>query len=398
MAGLLASAAPAHLDKPYVVLVSFDGFGNEYLDRFNLPNFQRVIRAGVRADSLTPVYPSVTFPAHYSIVTGLYPEHHGIVSMSFYDPARKETYDYMSETAVQDGSWYRGEPLWVTAEKQGMIAASCYWVGSEAAIGGVRPTYWKKYAEGIKNDARVDTVLDWLRLPAERRPHFINVYFSDVDGAGHRFGPDSPEVAKAAAAMDAQLGRLLDGIESSPVRDKVYVVLVSDHGMARVPREQNIPIDDIVDLTGVEGTGVGTMMNLYLDGGGPKSREMRDKINAKLTHGRAYLRKDVPARLHFRADPRIGDVVIIMEEPWRILPPAARAKRDMRVMVGWHGWDPSSPNMAGIFLAMGPRIRKGSRIRAVEMVDVEPLMAGWLGLKIPRGVDGRASRIRKQLR
>jgi predicted AlkP superfamily pyrophosphatase or phosphodiesterase len=376
---------PEQLDKPYVVLVSFDGFANEYLDRFDLPNFQRAIRSGVRADSLVSVFPSLTFPAHYSIVTGLHPEHHGIVSMSFYDQARKQMYDYQSP-AVEDGTWYRGEPLWITAEKQGMVSATCYWVGSEAAIDGVRPTYWRKFAEQLKNDERVDTVLQWLRLPDEQRPHFITLYFSDVDGAGHRFGPDSPEVQKAAAEMDHELGRLLDGIDSSPVRDRVYLLLVSDHGMAKVPRENNIPIDDIVDLTGIEGVGVGTMMNLYLDGGGPKSREMLKKINAKLTHGHANLRSEIPAKLHFRADPRIGDVVIIMDEPWRILPPAARTKRDMRVMTGWHGWDPGSRNMQGIFIAGGPGIEKGSRRGPVQMTEIKPMLAKWLGLKVPTGV------------
>jgi predicted AlkP superfamily pyrophosphatase or phosphodiesterase len=187
---------PSQQQKPYVVLVSFDGFRADFLDRFAAPNFQRVIRQGARATSLMPVFPSLTFPAHYSIATGMYSERHGIVGMSFFDSSRGETFSYQDASAV-DGTWYRGEPIWVTAEKQGMVTATCFWPGSEAAMQGVRPTYWKKYDASLPNDARVDAVIEWLRLPAEKRPHLVTLYFPDVDGAGHRFGHDSPEVEAA---------------------------------------------------------------------------------------------------------------------------------------------------------------------------------------------------------
>src|SRR5687767_8370331 len=170
-----------HLAKPSLVLLSFDGFRADYLNRFDLPNFRRFIARGTRADAMRPVFPSTTFPNHYSLVTGLHPGHHGIVENGFFDPARNAAYSFRNEATVTDGSWYGGEPIWVTAERQGMVAASFFWPGSEAAIKGVRPTSWNKYDGTIPNADRVATVLEWLRRPAEQRPHVITLYFSDVD-------------------------------------------------------------------------------------------------------------------------------------------------------------------------------------------------------------------------
>jgi predicted AlkP superfamily pyrophosphatase or phosphodiesterase len=374
-----------HLDKPYVVLVSFDGFGAQYLDRFRLPNFQRLIQGGTRAKSLQPVFPSLTFPNHYSIVTGLYAEQHGIVGMEFIDPARGQTFLYTETSA--DGSWYRGEPVWVTAEKQGMVAATCFWPGSDAAIQGVRPTYWKRYDGSLPNSARVQQILDWLSLPGKQRPHFLSVYFSDVDSVGHRAGPGSAELAAAVQQADQLLGSLLDGIDGLPIRNRVAIVVVSDHGMTKVSREETIPIENLIDLSGLKGTGAGSQMNLFESPEFPAAR-IRDTVNARIEHGRAYLRSEIPERFHYRSDPRIGDVVIIMDEPWRLLPPKG-GTRDMRVLGGWHGWDPGSPAMQGIFLAMGPGIGQQVQLDTFEAVQVYPFLTALLRLEPAAGAVGR---------
>ena len=217
--------APETLDKPYVVLVSFDGFRHDYLSRYDTPSFDHVAETGAWADALIPVYPSLTFPSHYSIATGLYPEHHGIVGNRFFDPVRGEEYHYQNTARVQDGTWYGGEPIWVTAETQGMVAAAMLFVGTEAAVGGVRPTFWTPYdARGSRRE-RVDQVVAWLSLPAHARPHLITLYFSAVDGAGHDGGPASPAVEGAVRQVDGALGRLLDGIGMLPLGDQVSVVL-----------------------------------------------------------------------------------------------------------------------------------------------------------------------------
>jgi predicted AlkP superfamily pyrophosphatase or phosphodiesterase len=382
-------------DKPYVILVSFDGFGATLLDRVETPNLRRLLKEGVRAKSMAPVHPSLTFPNHYTIVTGLYPERHGIVAMEFFDPERGKGFFYRDASAV-DGTWYRGEPIWATAERQGMVSAICYWAGSEASIQGIRPTYSRKFAENLSNEARVDQVLDWLRLPPEGRPHLLAAYFSDVDGAGHRFGPESAEVRSAVERMDQVIGRLLEGVAKLPVRDQVYLILVSDHGMAKVTREQTIPIESLIDLQGIEGRGAGSQMQLWVKEGAARAREVRDTVNSKIQHGRAYLRADIPARLHYRADPRIGDIVILMEEPWRILPPRG-GSRDMTTLGGWHGWDPASEAMQGIFVATGPGIRKGATIPSFESIHVYPLLAELLALEPAVGIDGKSGLLRRQI-
>ena len=378
--------APETLDKPYVVLVSFDGFRHDYLDLYATPSFDRVAARGVIADALVPPYPSLTFPAHYTIATGLHPERHGLVGNRFYDPARGDEYSYRDRGDVEDGTWYGGEPIWVTAETQGMVAAAMLFVGTEADVGGVRPTFWTRYADRGSRRERVDQVLDWLALPPRRRPHLVTLYFSSVDGAGHRGGPASPAVAEAVEQVDAALGRLLDGIDALPHGGAVSVVLLSDHGMAAT--RTAVDLGAIADLRGVRAVVSGPGANLFVPGGATRARAVRDDINdgtgggSVLAGGRAYLRGEVPDALRYRADPRIGDVVIVadpgvMFELGGSSPPA-----------GMHGWDPRHPDMHGIFLAAGPEIRPGRRIGAFESVHVYPFLARLLRLAPNPDVDG----------
>ena len=379
--------APETLDKPYLVLVSFDGFRHDYLDRYATPSFDRVAARGVAAEALVPVYPPLTFPAHYSIVTGLHPERHGLVGNRFYDPARGGEYNYRDPASVADGTWYGGEPIWVTAETQGMVAAAMLLVGTEADIGGVRPTFWTRYADRGTHRERVDGVLDWLALPPERRPHLVTLYFASVDGAGHRTGPASPAVAEAVERVDADLGRLLDGIDALPHRAAVSVVLVSDHGMAEARPDAVIDLDAVADLRGVRAVVSLSGANLFVPGGEARARVVRDDVNDGTGGGnvlkgvRAYLRSEVPAALHYRAHPRIGDVVVIPDPgvTFDVGPPPPP---------GMHGWDPRHPDMHGIFLASGPDIRPGQRIGSVDSVDLYPFLARLLRLAPNPDVDG----------
>ena len=385
---------PDQLNKPYVVMVSFDGFRADYLDRYPAPNFQRVVRNGVRAKGLVPAFPSKTFPNHYSIVTGQYPGSHGIVANRFFDPARGETYALGDPKTVLDGSWYGGEPVWVTAEKQGMVSASYFWVGSEAAIKGIRPTYVKRFSpQSTTNSMRVDTVIAWLNKPALQRPHMVTLYMGEVDGVGHRYGPESPQVGNAILAVDSALGRLLDGVEALPIRDNVYVVLVSDHGMTTYTPETAVAIESLIDTVGVRLSDAGPNANIHVTGGAARAVMIRDALNAKLSHGRAYLRREVPARLHYRADPRIGDIVVIMDEHYQITRQAALPKTPG----GNHGWDPAFPSMHGIFLVTGPRVRRGEMIAPFENVNIYPFLTEVLGLKPGADIQGRRGWLRRQI-
>ena len=396
ISGSGGSNRPEHRDKPYLILISFDGFRHDYLDRFNLPNFRRMSERGARASAMIPVFPSLTFPNHYSLVTGLHPERHGIIENTFHDPDRNQTYSIRDQQTVADGTWYRGEPIWVTAETQGMVAACFFWPGSEAAIKGVRPTIWNKYDGTIANNARVDTVLGWLRLPPERRPHLITMYFSEVDYASHRNALDSSAIEAAARSVDRSLGLLIDGIDTLPIKDRIYVLVTSDHGMVETSASRNVMLGSLIDLDSVRVSFDGPVAGLHVKAGQQEARHIRDQINSRLQHGRAYLRREVPEKHRFRADPRIGDVVIIMDESWSLvgIPPLTGLIRERW---GQHGWDPALPSMHAVFMISGPDIRPGTTIPAVDNVDVYPLMTELLGLRPAPGIDGRPGHIRAQV-
>lgn len=384
---------PAQQTKPYVILLSFDGFRADYLDRYPTPNFRRVIDQGVRAEGLIPIFPSKTFPNHYTIVTGMYAEHHGLVANGFYDPKREAAYAMADRSTVRDGSWYGGEPIWVTAEKQDMVTAPIFWPGSEAAIKGIRPSYWKEYDGKVPNSDRVDNLLAWLKLPAEKRPHFYTLYMSDVDTAGHRYGPGAPQVKQAIEAVDRELGRLLDGLQASPIRDRIFLVIVSDHGMSESTPEQYTAIDSLIDMKGVEVADGGPNANLHISGGPQRVREVWNELNQKLKHGRAYLRADIPYRFHYRSNPRIGDVVVIMDEHYQI----GLSERAPHAAGGSHGWDPTLASMQGIFLAMGPGIANGATIQRFENIHIYPFLAEILGLRPAAGIDGRPGLLRSRM-
>lgn len=382
--------APQQRSKPYLILISFDGFRADYFDLFEAPNFRRVSNRGVRSDGLLSVFPSKTFSNHLSIVTGLRAERHGIVSNSFYDPQREQRYSMSDAKAVTDGTWYLGEPFWVTAERQGMVTGTYFWPGSEAAIQGVRPSYWTTYDGKVPNASRVDTVLGWLQFPPERRPHFVTLYFSDVDTAGHAAGPASPQVGRAIEEVDRQLGRLLDGIEKMDIRDQVYVVLVSDHGMSETGPSQYVSIESLIDVNRVTVTDAGAVTSLRVTAGAAEAPRVRDDINARLEHGRAYLREEVPPKFHYSRSSRIGDVIVIMEEHYQI----GRSDRIPKGPIGAHGWDPALKSMNGIFLVMGPNIRKGVRVPLVSNLDIYPFMAELLGVRPASRIDGRSGKLR----
>lgn len=335
------------------------------------------------------MFPTLTFPNHYSLVTGLRPARHGIVANSFYDPGRGQKYSLGDAASVTDGTWYSGEPIWVTAETQGMVAACFFWPGSEAAIKGVRPSIYRSYEHETPGKERVAMVLEWLRLPADKRPHLVTMYFSAVDSASHDGPLSAPAVAAAARDVDAAIGVLVDGLDALPFHREINLLITSDHGMVDSQRSNKIAIESLTDLTGVVATFTGPITSLHVPDRA-RAVEIRDRINARITHGRAYLRADVPERFYYRDNPRAGDVVVIMNAPWRLVRADARIRAERS---GEHGWDNALAAMRATFLAVGPGIPAGATIGEVENIDVYPLMTELLGLRGAPGIDGRPGHI-----
>jgi predicted AlkP superfamily pyrophosphatase or phosphodiesterase len=379
--------APEQIAKPYVILVSLDGFRYDYAKKYHAEHLLALAAEGASApEGMLPAYPSITFPNHYTIVTGLYPEHHGIVANTFYDPARKETYSYRDSKAVGDGTWYGGTPLWVLAEQQGMRSASFFWVGSEADIQGVRPTYYLKFDSRFPNPKRVEQVLAWLRLPPEQRPHMITLYFSDTDSAGHRYGPDSPQVADAVHELDGEIGKLMDGLKE--IRLPVDLIVLADHGMVKIDGE---PLH--LSRYGFDPLGFSPIVGVKLY---PKSdadaQKAYEAMRGKSDKFAVYRRAEVPAYLHFDSNPREGDPVVVPNGPYFLT--ADSDPDEPEHPVGAHGFDATRmPEMKALFVAAGPDILHGVVLPPFENVDVYPLVAKILGLDITRlktgAIDGK---------
>ena len=368
--------APQQIAKHYLILISLDGFRWDYAQRYNASHVLALQAKGASApQGMIPSYPSVTFPNHYTIVTGLYPEHHGIVENTFYDPQRKQVYSYLDASTVTDGAWYGGTPLWVLAEQQGMRTACFFWPGSEAAIQGVRPSYYTKYDSRFPNEKRVEQVLAWLQLPAAERPHFITLYFSITDSVGHRYGPDSPQEADAVHEVDADLGKLVQGLDA--LKLPVDLVVVADHGMAAVPPKWLNLDEHGLDLSRLEKY-EGTLLYAKSDA---DAQKIVQSMQSGSSEYKIYRRADLPEHLHFSASPRAGDPVIVLNGAY-----AVRVKDDPskpQPNPGEHGFDPSVvPQMKALFVAEGPDIRPGVTVPPFENVDLFPLLAKILGLDI----------------
>jgi alkaline phosphatase D len=377
--------AAARQNKHYVVLVSLDGFRYDYAKKYGATHLLAIAAHGASVpEGMIPAYPSLTFPNHYTLVTGLYPEHHGIVGNTFYDPVRKERYSYTDAKTNTDGSWYGGTPLWSLAEKEGMRSACFFWPGSEAEIAGERPSFYLKYEDKFPDDARIDQVIAWLKLPAEQRPHFITLYYPNVDHAGHEFGPDSPQTAEAVKHVDELMGTLEKDLNALHL--PIDLIIVSDRGMEKIQGGW-IDLDKFAPLDGFETAGA----YLYAPNEEAANKAYQ-KLKAADPSFMVYRRANVPAELHFNSNPREGDPVIVARGPYAIRAKAPPADREDRApTVGNHGFDPfMMPNMKAVFYAEGPDIRHNVKLKPFENINVYPLIVKILELDSPP-VDGSLS-------
>ncbi|KAJ2516863.1 hypothetical protein H4217_004319 [Coemansia sp. RSA 1939] len=370
-----------HWFRPTLVVVSLDGFRADYLDRGVTPELLQLGKRGLRADYMLPSFPSSTFPNHYTIVTGLYPGSHGIVSNEFYDTRLNDTFMYKDPKCNADARWWdKAEPIWVTAEKQGVKAGINMWPGSTSVIQGQRPTYLEPYANNVPPSAKVDKVLGWLDLSLDKRPSLLATYMPEVDGAAHKMGPNDPSVYNATRLVDSAIGRLVAGIERRNLTGIVNLMVVSDHGMAESHSGDNaIYIDDIIDVSKLRGTYCWPL-------GGLQVRDEADvpQIYAKLKTASVgqpwtvYLRDEIPARFHYTFASRIAPIFIVPEPPFYVTTRANDAFYSSQLgtfvgpktgaPMGAHGYDNLHPLMRATFVAAGPAFRSRESAPSVAPV------------------------------
>jgi len=374
----------AQMKKPYVILISADGMRYDLADKYQAKNLIRLRSSGVAADYMQSVFPTLTFPNHYSMITGSYPDHDGIVDNSFFDPGRDQVYTMGNKKTVEDSSWYGATPLWVLAEKQGMLTASYYWVGAEAAIQGVRPTYYYKYNTRISMGDRIRDVRNWLSLPENKRPHFITFYIPDVDHEEHTHGVNSKQTAIAVHYVDDAVARLVRTVDSLHLL--VNYIFVSDHGMIDIDMVHTLGLPKMFDTSRFFIMNSHALVHLY-------ARHAADilpaykilKLAAKDYD--AYLAGEMPARWHYiKKDDRynrIGDIILVAHAP------KVFDLNDHGLPVAMHGYDPSIPEMRATFYAWGPAFKENLKIPGFENINIYPLIADILRLKISDPEDGR---------
>jgi predicted AlkP superfamily pyrophosphatase or phosphodiesterase len=372
-----------------LILISLDGFRWDYLEKYaaETPILRELKRNGASARGLIPVFPSNTFPNHYTIVTGLYPANHGIVNNDFFDPALGQFFHYNQPTIALDPRWWRGEPIWSTATKQGRKSATAFWVGSDAEINGLRPTYWQRFNYSIPFEKRVDDVIGWLTRPVDERPAVVSFYLEEANGAGHRFGPDSPELAAALRLLDQRIATLLSRLRRENIEPNL--VIVSDHGMTPTSIDRVVFIEDHVDLKSVQIDSDGSVLAVRpLQG---DAAALVAKFQS-VPHLKAYRAEDLPAHFRLKGDGRVAPVWILPDEGWHVTTRAnvERLKKrffERGYLQGDHGYDPALPSMHGILIAHGPAFRPGVEVPPVENIHVYPLLCAALKLT-PARVDG----------
>ncbi len=389
--------SPAAQKAHYVVLVSLDGFRWDYAKRDGATHLLALGKQGVWApQGMLPSFPSLTFPNHFTIVTGLYPEHHGLVANSFFDETKQARYGNADSAAVTDGSWYSGVPLWSLAEGQGMRTACIFWPGSEAEIAGHRPTWYARFdnktqATDEVQRARIDDAVALLKLPDADRPHFITIYYSEPDHEGHQFGPDAPETKAAVLKMDGMVAKLKTALDATHL--PIDLVVVSDHGMVKTEGPW-VTLDKFADLTGFDAVG----QLLYGKTEGDRVR-LYNQLKKASSQFIVYRRKNVPADLHYNQNPREGDPVVVATGPFAIRAhePAA-GQPDTAPIPGAHGFDPRNMRqMKASFFAAGPDIVSGKTLAPFENVNLYPWMAHILGLT-PAKNDGNLNILAGTLR
>lgn len=368
-----------------LVIISIDGLRHDYLELHSAPMLAELAAGGVRVKQLQPVFPSKTFPNHYSLVTGLHPQKHGIVDNSMYDPEHQRQFAMSMAQEVADGFWWQGEPIWITAELQGVTAATYFFPGSEAEIKGKRPTYWFPYKHDTPNRERTEQVLAWLALPEAERPRLITLYFSDVDTAGHHYGPKSAQVKQALAEIDTEIAFLVQTLRERGQLQQVNLIVSSDHGMAEVDQRKYIVADELFDGSLTQNVRFSREIISIFPKEGQEEllyQHIAERYNPEQM--RLYRKAELPARFQHQQHARIAPIMLLAEQPWifvrRSLLPDLKADPSFLQARGSHGYDNTEPDMQGMLIAYGPAFKQATTVPKLSMVDIYNVMAAVVGL------------------
>ena len=384
-------------EKPYLILISTDGFRYDYAKKYNAENLLKFSNQGVSAKAMLPSFPSITFPNHWSLITGLYPSHHGLVDNFFYDYSRKEFYAMSKKENAEDGSWYGGVPLWSLAEKQGVVSASLQWVGSASEAGGIRPTYYYHYHEKFTPEEKINKVVNWLKLPEDVRPHFISLYFPEVDAAGHHYGPESDETKNAVKLVDVAMGNLVKKVNELGLKN-VNFIFVSDHGMIKVDKENPLSIPEILlDKDRFDIFNSQTLLRVVVKNPNAIKTVYHQLKAFKTNDYKVILTKRFPRKLHYGTKDdkynRIGHILLVPNAPKIFL------EKGKSTSVGKHGYNPRiTPEMKAVFYAWGDVFKNNLEISEFSNVNIYPLVAEILGLKVSEPIDGKLSEVKKALK
>jgi predicted AlkP superfamily pyrophosphatase or phosphodiesterase len=386
--------------KPTVILISLDGFRYDYVDKYKPTAIAELARTGVRAKWMIPSFPTKTFPNHYTVATGLYPQNHGIVDNYVYDFG--EIFSMSKRKEVENPRWWWGEPIWVTAEKQGQIAASYFFVGTETFIQGEAPTHWRTYNGRVPNIMRVDKILGYLDQPKEKRPTMMSMYFSTTDDVGHEFGPEAEETKYAVLEVDGYIKRLVDGLKRRGIEKKVNIIITSDHGMAAVDQRNAVVMDDYFDTEDKKIADPiltsGEIWQIFPRPG--KEAGIAASLKT-IKNARCWQKADIPTRFHYNQGRRIAPIICSPDEGWFLTSreryETQKKSDDFAQTRGAHGYDNKYQSMQATFIAHGVAFKRGHVAEPFENVEVYNIMCKILGLK-PAKNDGDLNRVIKMLK
>lgn len=376
--------------KQSTLVISLDGFRWDYSQKTATPNLDKIAANGVKAISMVPSFPSKTFPNHYTMATGLVPDHHGIVNNSFFDPKTKRSFS-MSGDGRFDPYFYGGEPIWITAQKQGVITASFFWVGSDVAIQGRHPDYWKPYDGDVPFTNRIDTIVKWLQMPEDVRPALIMAYFEEPDGVGHDFGPEDYRTFEKVQYLDSLVGIIFNKIQELPNKESVNLVIVSDHGMGPITTENNITITELLPKAWkINIQGGNPFYNLYVE---ENYLDSTYQLLKKTVHLKTWKPNEVPSYLNYGTNPKVGDIIIVADSAWSL----TMKKPRMFSNGGTHGYDIKNSDMHAIFYATGPSFKENYIQASFKNTDIYPLLAHILKIQ-PAENDGDLSEVLNMLK